>query len=197
LLLPAYRSTKENKRNKAELQRIKHNPQIFDALLEKQKTLTDSTAGLGIILGNPNATHKIIKVCNPYCSPCAEAHQPMEELLHNNPDVQVQIIFYATSDEADKKAPPVKHLLAIAEKGSEELTQKALDDWYLPENKDYEVFAAKYPMNGELKQQNAKVNAMYHWCHKTEIAFTPTFFVNGYQLPEMYSVSDLKYFLTI
>jgi uncharacterized membrane protein len=197
LLLPAYRSAKENKRNKTELQRLKHNPQIFEALLGKQKTITESAVGLGIVLGNPDATHKIIKVCNPYCGPCAKAHVPMEELLHNNPDLQIQIIFYATNDEGDKKAPPVKHLLAIAGKGSEQLTQQALDDWYLPEKKDYEVFAAKYPMNGELKQQDDKVNAMHNWCNKTEIAFTPTFFVNGYQLPEMYSVSDLKYFLTV
>ena len=121
----------------------------------------------------------------------------MEELLHNNPDLQIQIIFNATNAEGDIKARPVKHLLAIAENGSEQIIRQALDDWYLPENKDYETFSAKYPMNGELKQQGEKVNAMYNWCIKTEIAFTPTFFVNGHQLPEIYSVSDLKYFLTV
>jgi len=197
LVLPGFRSAKESKRSKVELQRLKHNPQIFEALLGKQKTITESTEGLGIVLGNPNAVHKIVKVCNPYCGPCAQAHLPMEELLHNNPDVQMQIIFYATNKEGDKKGPPVKHLLAIAGKGSEELTQQALGDWYLPEEKDYEIFAAKYPMNGELKLQDGKIDAMYNWCGKTEITFTPTFFVNGHQLPEMYSVSDLKYFLTV
>jgi len=197
LLLPAYRSTRESRHNKTELQRLKHNPQIFEALLGKQKKITESTAGLGIVLGNPDATHKIIKVCNPYCGPCAKAHTPMEELLLNNPDLQIQIIFNATNNEGDIKAPLVKHLLAIAGKGGEQLTQQALDDWYLTEKKDYEVFAAKYPMNGELKQQDDKVNAMHNWCDKTEITFTPTFFVNGYQLPETYSLSDLQYFLTV
>ncbi len=71
-----------------------------------------------------------------------------------------------------------------------------MDDWYLSDKKDYEVFAAKYPMNGELKQQEVKVEAVSAWCKETGIAFTPTFFINGYQLPDIYNVGDLKYFLS-
>ena len=197
LIMPLYRLAKENKTNKAGLQRLKHNPEIFNALLEKQKAVTENIDGLGIVLGNPNAAQKIIKVCNPYCSPCATAHTPMEELLHNNPDVQLQIIFTCTNAETDISAKPVKHLLAVAAKGQEQLTLQALDDWYLAPKKDYEAFAAKYPMNGELKQQDGKIEAMMGWCNKTQVAFTPTFFVNGHQLPEVYRVNDLKYFLSV
>jgi protein-disulfide isomerase len=75
--------------------------------------------------------------------------------------------------------------------------EQALDDWYLAESKDYEAFAEKYPMNGQLKLQTEKVKAMYEWCNKEEIQFTPTFFVNSHQLPEIYSVDDLKYFLSV
>lgn len=197
LLLPAYRSAKESKRNKTELQRLKHNPQIFGTLLEKQKQVTTSTEGLGIRLGNPNATHKIIKVCNPYCGPCAEAHLPIEELLHSNHDIQVQIIFAATTETGDRRTAPVRHLLAIADKGIESLTRQALDDWYLTDKRDYEAFAAKYPMNGELELQNAKIEGMLAWNKQLDVSFTPTFFVNGYQLPDIYNVSDLKYFLSV
>lgn len=196
LLLPAYRSAKESKRNKLELQRLKHSPQIFNALLEKQKVVIEDPAGLGITIGNLNASIKIIKVCNPYCGPCAKAHIPIDELVHNNPDIQVQIIFTATNDAEDTRAAPVKHLLAIAERNSESLIKQALDNWYLAKQKDYEQFASKYPMNGELQKQGKKLDAMSNWCNKNEIMFTPTFFVNGNQLPEMYSVNDLKYFLS-
>ena len=208
ILLPALQKAKESKRHHTELQKLKHNPQIFEALLKKQKMATESPQGLGITLGNLNATYKLIKVCNPYCGPCAKAHVPMEELLHNNPDVQIQVLFTATNNEGDIKTPPVKHLLAIAEINNEATTKQALDDWYLAENKDYEVFAAKYPMNGELKLQDIKIESMQNWCDNVKIAFTPTFFVSlsnnesegiptFYQLPEMYSVSDLKYFFAV
>lgn len=197
LFVPAYRHSKEGRGHKTELQRLKQDPQIFDALLAKQKTLTESSNGLGIMLGNPHGSHKIIKVCNPYCGPCARAHKPLEELLHNNPDLQVQIIFTASNREGDRQTAPVKHLLAIAQKGDARTLARALDDWYLADKKDYETFARKYPVNGELETQGPMVEAMYSWCSKTAIAFTPTIFFNNYQLPEMYNVADLKYFLSV
>ncbi|HVI47978.1 MAG TPA: vitamin K epoxide reductase family protein [Chitinophaga sp.] len=205
LLMPALQKAKESKNNKSELQRLKHNPEIFEALLMRQKALTVPTGGLGITLGNPAARHKVIKVCNPYCGPCAKAHPAMEELLEHNPDVQLQIIFTATNNEHDIKTPPVQHLLAIARQGDEAVTKQALNDWYLPEKKDYETFAQKYPMNGELKQQGPELEAMRDWCNAVNIEFTPTFFVSVlspagdgmqfFQLPKLYSINDLKYFL--
>jgi len=197
LLIPALRKAKESGALTMELQRLKHSPEIFTAVLEKQKAVTFNPQGLGISIGNPNGSVKIIKVCNPYCGPCAGAHTPIEALLHNNPDLQVQIIFNAPNDERDMKFNPVNHLLAIDQKYNAQLTEQALDDWYLAEKKDYEAFAKKYPMNGELKKQGEKIEAMRDWCTKTEIQFTPTFFINGYQLPRNYSVNDLKYFLSV
>lgn len=109
--------------------------------------------------------------------------------------------------------------MAIYEKGDRERTKKALDDWYNASKKNsayaktsadrYEVFASKYPMNGELQQQGEKLQAMSDWCEKTGISFTPTFFVSTpspsgrdeegpemRQLPDIYGVEDLKYLLT-
>ncbi|MDO3627472.1 vitamin K epoxide reductase family protein [Mucilaginibacter sp. BT774] len=210
-LMPVILRAKESKSSQNKLQQLKHNPQIFESLLARQKAVTESTEGLGITLGNPAAKYKLIKVCNPYCGPCAKAHRPIEELLANNPDVQVQIIFTSTNKDGDYRTPPVKHLMAIAEQNDTGLTKQALDDWYLAEKTDYTVFAAKYPVNGALNRQDAQIEAMSNWCNKTGISFTPTFFVslqpvkNGesqtmeeefYQLPEIYSVTDLKYFLS-
>jgi len=130
----------------------------------------------------------------------------MEELLHNNPDVQLQLIFTASNNEGDIKAPPVKHFLAIAEQYDEFVLREALDDWYLADVKDYAGFARKHPMNGELKKQDAKLTLMSEWCNKIDIEFTPTFFLslpgdnderNYFQLPKYYSVGDLKYLLSI
>jgi len=196
LLQPAWQAAKAYKNTKAALQRLKHNPHLFEALLQKQNVVTEDPTGLGLVLGNPRGKYKIIKVCNPYCGPCAKAHAPLEQLLEANPEVQLQIIFTATTHEADLKAYPVKHLLAIAQYHNNAMVNKALNDWYLPEKRDYTTFAAKYPMNGELQQQTEKVNAMNEWCEKMNIHFTPTFFINGHQLPDIYNANDLKYFLT-
>lgn len=180
---------------KKELFKLKYNKEIFNALLSKQQQITKFPEGLGITLGNPNASNTIIKVCNPYCGPCAKAHPVIDEILENNLDVKVQIIFTATNDENDIKAMPVKHLMALNEKGEAELIKCALDDWYTSDEKEYAVFAAKYVLNGEIKMQGEKLEAMDAWCKETGILFTPTFFVNGYKLPEIYTVEDLKHLI--
>ncbi|TWF40653.1 protein-disulfide isomerase [Chitinophaga polysaccharea] len=198
-LLPVFKKAKESKENVVRLQRLKHNTEIFEALLNKQKRIAFPTDGLGITLGNPSAPHKIIKVCNPYCGPCARTHAPLEALLENNPGIQIQIIFTASNNEGDKSAQPVKHLLAIANNSKEDhaLIKQGLDDWYEAKEKDYDRFAAKYPMNGALNQQNEKIDAMRQWCDQTGIKATPTFFINGHQMPDIYTVDDLKYFLAV
>lgn len=193
---PYLLKAKEGMEYKNRFFRLKKDPRIFEALLAKQKRVTVSAEGLGITLGNPDATNTIIKVCNPYCGPCSKAHPEIHELLQANNDLKVQILFTATTEETDRRSKPVKHLLAIAEKQNSELTEKALDDWYLPDNKDYDVFANKYPMNGELKKQDGKIKAMNQWCDEVKIEFTPAFFINGLQLPENYNINELKYFLS-
>lgn len=193
---PLLKKNKEAEEYKNRFYRIKNDSRIFEALLEKQKKITISTDGLGIRLGNPDATHTVVKVCNPYCGPCAKAHPDMHRLLHDNPNLAVQIIFTPAADEKDYRNKPVKHLLAVAEKQNEQLTEQALDNWYMADKKDYDLFAAKFPMNGELKQQDEKVEAMHQWCKEMKIEFTPTFFVNGHQLPENYTIKDLNLFLS-
>jgi uncharacterized membrane protein/thiol-disulfide isomerase/thioredoxin len=194
-LKPFILRLQEAKTTKREYLRIKFNTDTFETLLKKQKKITISTNGIGIDIGNQNATNQIIKVCNPYCGPCATVHPKLDEILEHNKNVKAKIIFTTPNDENNKALKPVKHLLAVAAQNNEQKTKQALDDWYLPSMKDYEIFAAKYKMNGELDEQGSKIEVMDTWCKATDIAYTPTIFLNGYQLPDAYSIEDLEYFL--
>lgn len=197
LVKPSLVKNKELQPKAKELSRLKANPLIFESLLVKQKQINQTAEGLGILLGNANATNTIVKVCNPYCEPCAKAHPILEDILHHNPNVQVQVLFTATVDADDKRNKPVKHLLALQQLQGQTVASKAMDDWYGATTKDYEVFTAKYPVTNDLlEQQNDKVAAMKVWCEVIDIQFTPTFFINGYQLPEIYSIGDVKYLLS-
>jgi hypothetical protein len=109
--------------------------------------------------------------------------------------VKVQIIFTGTEGDQGQRSMISRHFLALYEKNDLHLMENALSEWYSAGKKDYEAFAAKYPMNGELQLQENKLSDMSRWCKKTEITFTPTIFINGHQLPEIYTIEDLKYFL--
>lgn len=194
---PLYLESENARRFRNDLGKMKYNREILDALLQTQKAITASTAGLGITLGNPDAKNTIIKICNPFCGPCAKAHPVISELLEHNPDVKVQIIFSGIKDDGvDKINMVVKHLMAVYEKNDPANMKQALDDWYIRGKGKQEAFAALYPLDDAFDMKlETKLNAMKMWCNETGIKFTPTYFVNGYQLPEVYKVEDLKQIL--
>lgn len=194
-LISSGKKAKEGKKNKQSLIRLKSNPEIFSSLLLNQRKAPIPPDKLGLILGDPAAKNTLIKVCNPYCGPCAKAHPDITALLTRNKDLKVQIIFTASNDKNDRKGPPVRHLLAIAHQGDEKQVKEALDEWYLAKEKNYDVFAARYPLNGELAEQGNHVERMREWCSTAQIKHTPTYFLNGYELPQIYRISDLDYFL--
>ncbi|MBX9732698.1 MAG: thioredoxin domain-containing protein [Chitinophagaceae bacterium] len=196
LLKPLLKGVQKAKYEKRSYLQLKYNDQVFWSLIQKQKSIREySTEGLGITIGNPNAKHTIVKVCNPYCKPCANVHPELERLIEQNPNVKAKIVFSVSPNDEDYRVKTVSHLLAIAEKSDENVKHEALDDWYLAHKKDYDVFAAKYPMNGELSKQTEKIKKMRDWCDEVSIQYTPTIFVNGYELPKNYQLRDINYFL--
>jgi len=180
---------------KATYKRLLYNPDTFNNLLQQQATAPDGYQNIGITVGNPDAKNTIIKVCNPYCGPCAKAHPVLDEIIHLNKNVKLKLIFMVSDHANDKRRIAARHLLAINEKDNALQTQQALDDWYLADKKDYDAFAKKYPMNGELKKQEAKIDKMSEWCKEAQITHTPTIFINGFKLPQAYKIEELKYIL--
>ncbi|QCX37206.1 hypothetical protein FF125_01650 [Aureibaculum algae] len=190
IIKPLIEQQKETNVFKCGLKKIKSNPFVLESLLLKSNKITSSTEGLGITITNDNAKYNIIKVCDPYCGPCAKAHPILEELLTVG-SINLQVLFTATNKEKDRRAKPVRHFLAIDTKNKKKI-EKALDKWYMAKEKDYDTFAKCYPMNGELLDQNAKIDAMNEWCKVEKITHTPTLFINGYELPKEYTIEDLK-----
>jgi hypothetical protein len=186
----------ENIQLKREYLRIKFNTEIFATLLKKQKSFAAPVNGLGIDIGNPAATHLLVKVCNPFCNPCAKAHPKIEKLVSENESIKTKIIFATPNKPGTIAFKVAAHLLVIASSGNQDQTKQALDDWYLHSGNDYDQFARKYPLNWHhLADMGERIDAMDKWCKQTEIRFTPTIFLNGFQLPEAYGVEDLEYFL--
>ncbi len=206
LLVPVLQKSKEANQLRIEMQRMKHNPQIFEALLFKQRSIEMPSKDIGISIGNPNGRFKIIKVCNPFCGPCANAHPVLEALVENNDQISLQIIFTVSISNKNAVRPILSHFFAINSRNDETQIKHAMDDWYLSHTFDYIEFAAKYPLKGEESDQELKINDMEKWCGATGIQFTPTFFIcmdmsaaspKFFQLPSQYSVNDLHHFLAI
>lgn len=178
-------------------QRLQYNPEIFKQLLTEQQGAPRGWENLGIDIGDVNATNTIIKICNPYCTPCDMAHLKLEELLENNNSIKLKIIFITSNNENDVGRDIVKHLLEIASHSNEKELKNALDDWYLHMNKDYNLFANKYKLPDALfDRHKTAIEEMSSWCRAAKVVHTPTIYVNGHLLPENYNISELRVVLT-
>lgn len=149
--LPIVKQGRESKSYAKRWKKLRYNPDIFAALLHKSNKIQIPTDGLGIVVGNLDAKQEIIKVCNPYCGPCSKAHPELEHIIRSNKDVKLRVIFTASGEDEDIKTAPVAHLLAIQDTMGEEELLRALHEWYSVEDKDYENFAAKFPVNVDYK----------------------------------------------
>lgn len=192
-LKPYLLSKGEKNRYKSKLSKFMSNSEVFDFLASGSRKIKTNPEGLGIFLKGESSKYHILKVCNPYCGPCAKTH-PMLEELYEAGNIDLQILFLAGGND-EVKLNTVRHLMGVASKGDIAYTRQALDDWYIPKEKNYSVFASKYPLNGELKRQEDIIKKMEAWCEAEQITHTPTIFINGHELPEGYNVEDLKYVL--
>ncbi|MDR6804559.1 putative membrane protein [Dyadobacter sp. BE34] len=195
VILPLLKKLKVSQNYKKRFTELIRNPNVFNSLLKDQKIISQEPGNIGIVLGNRKAKHKIIKVCNPYCPPCAKSHSILEELLSSNEDLQLQIVFNATTRPDDDKAIAVRHFLAIAANQDELSLRKALNDWYSSDIKDYVRFSGVYPVTNNDVNENENIELMRTWCDNNRIESTPTLFVDGHLLPQIYSSEDLKYLL--
>lgn len=190
--IPLIKQARDGRNYQKRWKKLRFHPDVFRLILSKGKYLSPVPESLGIVMGNPNAKHEIIKVCNPYCGPCSKAHPILEDIVRNNQDVKVRIIFKSSGRADDPTAIPAQHLLAVQEKYGAKAAERAVDDWYGAAIKDYDTFSTKYPINGELMAQQHKTVSMNEWCFKFKIRATPTLIIDGYEFPDDYRIDELK-----
>jgi uncharacterized membrane protein/thiol-disulfide isomerase/thioredoxin len=163
----------------------KYNTNLFTNLLENQRYV--HTGISNIIAGNSEAAVLITMVSNPFCGPCAKAHEALEKLLEGYADyIKVEYVFTGNPQSEEV----IKHLCSLPEVQRDE----ALHDWYKTIN--YEKWSAKYPTIISQDAEN-QLNEHREWSNQAQITHTPTFFINGKELVSPYGILDLKYHVKV
>jgi uncharacterized membrane protein len=177
------------------LSHLKYNTDVFSALLHNSRRIDMPTDDYGIVLGNPHGSIHIVKVCNPYCSHCADAQPILQKLIDMNSEVKLQVIFATDPHASFYKETPIDQFLSLYHQGAD--METIMSDWYANPNKDRLAFEQKYPFKQEDTVWNMKnAEKMKQFCEDTNIKGTPTIFINGYELPHNYQVKDLLYILS-
>jgi len=190
LLKPLLDDRQQSRREHNELLDLKRDPDLFRGMLTQQPKMPPIPAALQpIVLGNPDAEHTITMITNPFCSPCAKTHAELEQLISRNTNVNVGIVFASNGPDATRVA---MHILALID---QRRAVEALTNWYAQTEKKYDAWASRYPVDTEKQNLVATMKLYDQWCRLTAITGTPTLFVNGYQLPVIYSTKNLRWLI--
>ncbi|MFL5788299.1 MAG: vitamin K epoxide reductase family protein [Flavisolibacter sp.] len=168
----------------------KRNPTIFISLLQKQKKFVFKPFAHDIILGNPHAGIQLIIVSNPYCRPCANAHQAIDELLKSyGNQISVTIRFSADSNNAtDKRTIAAAHLLEQHLTGKNSASEM-LYDWF--NLMDLDSWKRRWPVQPGPRAWSL-LESHDEWIKSIEVGHTPTLIFNKYLFPTTYDLKDLK-----
>ena len=193
LLWQYIKKEKNNKDLSNLFKKIKYNRDVFFSLLKNERKMEGITNDFGVILGNPNGSIHIVKVCNPYCYYCSLSHPILSQLVKSNNEIKLQIIFFEDPTSEEYKNTPIEIFLSSYYEDKD--MELVLSDWYNNDNKNLEEFIRLHPIREANSSKNkSNATSMFDFCVKNQISYTPTIFINGHELPEFYNFSDLLYF---
>ena len=144
-LLWQYIQKEKNNKDLSNLfKKIKYNRDVFFSLLKNERKMEGITNDFGVILGNPNGSIHIVKVCNPYCYYCSLSHPILSQLVKSNDEIKLQIIFFEDPTSEEYKNTPIETFLSSYYEDKD--MESILSDWYNNDNKNLEEFIRLHPI---------------------------------------------------
>lgn len=179
--------------NKINYTQLKRNPVVFNGLLaeEELKSINLPQEDEAICFGNPSASIQVTMACNPYCGPCAEAHQVIEELLQKFPErLFVTIRFNLRhNDSRDKKVAAAIEII----KAAKHKPYDAIKHWY----QFFDIKQIRQLHQNSALDISDAIEKQIAWSSVSNIKVTPTFFINGRKSPNLYNWKDCTEFLEL
>lgn len=170
---------------------------LFRARLMKQNCHETNREFSSIIWGNEKAKNLITIITNPHCGPCAVMHKRIKELIDKIGDkVCVQYIFSSFSEELESSE---KFLIAVylSNNIGEEDKERIFDEWFEYGKFQREDFFRKHNLNLEDQLVLTEYEKHKLWNKNNQISGTPTILINGYEMPQEYTIEDFRYFVDL
>ncbi|MGB8491066.1 MAG: thioredoxin domain-containing protein [Bacteroidales bacterium] len=170
---------------------FKKNPDILQMLLMRQPHYDIPLSENSLIFGNVKASLRMTAFLSLHCSHCARAFDKIRNMLKDKEDIRINLVLMTSDNKI------LTTLYNYHRMGKEEESLKLLDQWFnsdpysrtriaeglcIPEDSD---------ISGKVNEENGR---LFKECN---VLGTPTFFVNGYQLPQQYEIDDIRYFREI
>jgi uncharacterized membrane protein len=199
---PLLFTTKKQEVQIGAINRFKNNPSVFVNNLLAEKQLYIPYHEQQLQLANKDAILQLVVACNPYCGPCATAHNALHNMLQYAGEVvSLKVIFLIDTEKPEDIRTHAVQLLynTITLNGGLEnskIVKEVLHIWY--NTMEEEKFKSELKQHTTLKLPEANESGIElspaiapqkdSWTDAIE--YTPTLIINGYILPKTYSISD-------
>lgn len=185
--------TKELQDVKWKLRSFKSDMKIFEYKLKQGIKIDDGTCQSGILFGNESARWQITILSNPHCNPCARMHERVEHLLEKYGDlICVRYVFTSFSEELEASA---RFLISIYLQLGIEAARVVYKNWYTNGKYRFKDYIKSFDLDYDSEQVLMEEKKHKEWKNKTGLLATPTVIINGYELPEDYTLEDIIFII--
>lgn len=195
LLIPKLSTNEKIETITQEINSLKMKDEVFEAYLKKQPHYEINNTNSNILFGNIKSDFVITILTNPHCSPCAVMHKRVKTFLEKNGDnVCLRYIFSSFNKDLDYTG---KFLTAVYLQKEKKEAMRILSEWYDKGKYQKEDFFRKYKeinINKEVEEEYKKHQI---WRKNNGISATPTIFINGYVLPDIYKIEEVAEFIEL
>lgn len=172
ILKPIFTKYNSYKNETQNLHSFKYDFEVFKTLLSQSKKIDVSEVPTHFVEGNTVSNEddemskvSLVVVSRPTCPPCITAKKDLEKLRENFGNYFTTTTAHLTANQTSEDYKLISELLS------------------------------NLPTSYSEVEKERIISQHYAWINQQEISFTPAFIVNGYLLPEKYTVSDLDYFM--
>jgi uncharacterized membrane protein len=167
---------------------FKKNPDVLRTLLLNQKRYDIPVTEACLVFGDKDSSIKITAFLSLQCSHCARAFDKIKELLKSDPHTEFCIILITS----EVKILNTLHHLNRINRADDALA--LLDKWYTMDLYSRSKLSDNLCVPEVDNDSKEVSNENFVLFKKCNVSGTPTFFVNGYLLPDQYEIDDIKYF---
>lgn len=160
-------------------------PEVFQSLLSLETHIEKPTPSNITLQNHKVGDQRLIIITNPNCGICAQKYQQIEELAQTVP-MSLIILTFSNDKLGQHVAQTIITAYLMEDLGKALLL---LSEWY--KNRRLSE-AEKYSITPEAKQIWEK---QQEYCRMQRISKAPIGIVNGYYIPDIYQLSELKYVL--
>ena len=170
---------------------FKKNPLILRSLILNQKHFDIPVTNTSLVFGRKDPTLKITAFLSLHCSHCARAFKKIEDMLISDQKVSINLVLVTSESKI------INTLYYYRNLNKETEALSIIEQWFNadPYSRNKVSSALCIPDADEVSQEVSNENAKLF--KESGVFGTPTFFINGYQLPHQYDIDDIKYFSEI